>query len=92
MNEKASPDAVLRQDIEARYAEICASIEASDGSNDKDLRSELADLAAMMIAYTARTGDMEAIEAALQGKGGASGERQSIAKRATALLAAMGKA
>ena len=78
-----------KREIEARYAALCARVEAAAGAPREDaaLREAFAELAAMMIAYAHDTGAEKAILAALSRDGERSGsDRLSLAARALKMI------
>ncbi|TCT45071.1 hypothetical protein [Martelella mediterranea] len=81
----------LKRAIERRYQAICAAIEADaeTGEKDSQLRDEIAELSALMIAYTDLTGGREAISDALGKQGETEGRdrsRLSLADRALKIM------
>ncbi len=78
-----------KREIEARYAALCARVEAAAEAPHEDaaLREAFAELAAMMIAYAHDTGAQKAImEALSRNPGRSGGDRLSLAARALQLL------
>lgn len=78
-----------KREIEARYAALCARVEAAAGAPHEDaaLREAFAELAAMMIAYAHDTGGKKAILEALSREDERTGnDRLSLAARALQLI------
>nr|WP_272213845.1 hypothetical protein [Marinicella sp. W31]MDC2879797.1 hypothetical protein [Marinicella sp. W31] len=79
------PEAQKRE-IEARYAALCARVDAAAGSSREDeaLRQAFAELAAMMIAYAHDSGSKQTLLDALSrdNESGSSHTRINLAARA----------
>lgn len=85
-------DPIGKGEIEARYAALSERVAAArdTASNDDALREEIAELAALMIAYAHETGSAAQLDAALSlAKAGDEtlGSRLSLAERARRLIA-----